>query len=481
MLECHGLTKVYEDNRKALEDVNFSVETNGIFALIGRNGAGKTTLIRILATELEPTAGSASINNIDVLKQEGQLREKIAIVPQEARAIRWMTPKQIVASYLLWRGYGYGEANRLAEQSLAKLGLKEYANVLTSKLSGGMKRKVLLATVTASEAEIIFLDEPTTGLDPISRRELWDILRSIGKERFIFLTTHYLEEAEQLADKIGILNNGQLVAIGTLAEIRKSAPYQYSLKLSQSGQVPIGAAGEVTTDSYGRAQIMTNEEEAFRLAKLMSEQGIKFSINPVTLDDVFFYLVRPKSEGRAVKRSKLSQILAGVLVNAVYEMKNYPVVLISTVISPLSLLAVVTFVSKGALFGTAIEGGLIMTFFSSGIAMQSDLSHLKNDFKLQDMVVSSPTSARVYMGGMAFAEIVYSLPSIIILILLEGLFLHPSLLQIAILSIVLLVMFAISVALGFMLSTFRQTWSKATLSQDFFRCFLQRYHQFTTR
>ena len=135
-------------------------------------------------------------------------------------------------------------------------------------------------------------------------------------------------------------------------------------------------------------------------------------------------------------------------------MKNYPVVLISTVISPLSLLAVVTFVTNGTLFGTAIEGGLIMIFFSSGIALQSDLSHLKNDFKLQDMVVSSPTSSRLYMGGMALAEIVYSLPGLVILIVLAGVYLHPSLLQTAILSTVLLLMFAISVALGFMLSTF---------------------------
>jgi ABC-2 type transport system permease protein len=155
-----------------------------------------------------------------------------------------------------------------------------------------------------------------------------------------------------------------------------------------------------------------------------------------------------------VKRSRLSQILAGVLVNAIYEMKNYPVVLVSTVISPLSLFAVVTFVSSGRLFGTAIEGGLIMIFFSSGIALQSDLSHLKNDFKLQDMIVSSPTSSRLYMGGMALAEIVYSLPGLAILIILAGIYLHPSLFQAAILSVVLLLMFAISVAIGFMLSTF---------------------------
>ena len=155
-----------------------------------------------------------------------------------------------------------------------------------------------------------------------------------------------------------------------------------------------------------------------------------------------------------MKRSKLSQIYAGVLVNAIYEMKNYPVVLISTVISPLSLLLVITFVSNGALFGTAIEGGLIMVFFSSGIALQSDLSHLKNDFKLQDMIVSSPTSSRLYMAGMALAEIVYSLPGLIILIVLAGIYLHPSLIQALILFVVLMLMFAISVAIGFMLSTF---------------------------
>ena len=143
-----------------------------------------------------------------------------------------------------------------------------------------------------------------------------------------------------------------------------------------------------------------------------------------------------------------------MLVNAVYEMKNYPIVLLSTVISPLSLLLVITFVSNGTLFGTAIEGGLIMIFFSSGIALQSDLSHLKNDFKLQDMIVSSPTSSRMYMGGMALAEIVYSIPALAILIVLAGIYLQPSLVQIAILSIVLLLMFAVSVAIGFMLSTF---------------------------
>jgi ABC-2 type transport system ATP-binding protein len=294
-LECNGLTKVYEDHRKALEDVTFTVDTNGIFALIGRNGAGKTTLIRILATELQLTAGSASINGLDVVTQDSKLREKIAIVPQEARTIRWMTAKQTVSSYLLWRGYSYNDAKRLADESLAELGLEQYANVLTSKLSGGTKRKVLLATVTASEADVIFLDEPTTGLDPISRRELWEILRSLGKERFIFLTTHYLEEAEQLADKIGILKDGKLISIGTLSELRKTARYQYSIKLPPKAQVPQLKDGEVTTDESGVTQVMTNEDEAFSLARAFADQGVKFSITPVSLDDIFFYLVGQKA------------------------------------------------------------------------------------------------------------------------------------------------------------------------------------------
>jgi ABC-2 type transport system ATP-binding protein len=290
-LECKGLTKVYEDQRKALDNVSFSVDTNGIFGLIGRNGAGKTTLIRILATALEPTSGTASINDLDLLNQTDALRAKIAIVPQEARAVRWMTPKQTVFSYLLWRGYPYKEANRLAEESLARLGLQQYTNVLNTKLSGGTKRKVLIATVTASEANIIFLDEPTTGLDPISRRELWDILRELGKTRFIFLTTHYLEEAEQLADHIGILKDGKLVSMGTLQELRGHLKYQYSIKLPPKSSIPQVGDAEVITSQAGFTQIMADEAEAFRLAKILSDQGTKFSITPVTLDDIFFHLV----------------------------------------------------------------------------------------------------------------------------------------------------------------------------------------------
>jgi ABC-2 type transport system permease protein len=153
-------------------------------------------------------------------------------------------------------------------------------------------------------------------------------------------------------------------------------------------------------------------------------------------------------------RSRFSQILAAVLVNAIYEMRNYPVVLVNTVLSPLSFLILIVFVSQGSLLGVAIEGGLIMSMFSSGIGLQSDLSHLKNDFKLQDMVVSSPTGWQTYMLGMAISEIVYSLPALTVLALLAYYYLTLSFAGVIELLAVLLLMFLASMAIGFTLSTF---------------------------
>jgi ABC-2 type transport system ATP-binding protein len=296
-VECDGLTKIYGNSTtKALDSVDFSLPSRGIFVLIGRNGSGKTTLVRILATELEPTSGSATINGIDVVREATRLRERIAIVPQEARPIPWMTPMQTVASYLLWRGFDYGEAKRKARQTLERLGLAESCNYLNRKLSGGMRRKVMVATVLASEAEVIFLDEPTTGLDPISRREFWEILREMGTERFTFLTTHYLEEAEQLSDQIGILDRGNLIRIGTLEELRKSVNYSYSLKLLSKPAPPLPELqkGEVVTGTDGYVRILTVEEEAFMISRELAKGGFKFTINPISLDDIFFYLASRK-------------------------------------------------------------------------------------------------------------------------------------------------------------------------------------------
>jgi ABC-2 type transport system permease protein len=148
-----------------------------------------------------------------------------------------------------------------------------------------------------------------------------------------------------------------------------------------------------------------------------------------------------------------SQLLASILVNAIYEMKNYPIVLINTVLSPISFLLVIAFVSRGQLIGEGIEGGLIMSMFSSGMALQADLSHLKNDFKLQDMIVSSPTTPARYVAGMTIAELVYSIPAFIVLIVLWWIFIPAGPVQVLEVLGALLLMFFASVSLGFTLST----------------------------
>ena len=152
--------------------------------------------------------------------------------------------------------------------------------------------------------------------------------------------------------------------------------------------------------------------------------------------------------------SKLgSQLMASILVNAIYEMKNYPVILVNTVISPLSFLILIVFVSRGELLGVAILGGLIMTMFQAGGFLQSDLSHLKNDFKLQEMVVASPTKAGVYVTGIAISELIYSSPALIILSALFGVYVHTSLINVLGIIAVLMMMFVTSVALGFAFGT----------------------------
>jgi len=148
------------------------------------------------------------------------------------------------------------------------------------------------------------------------------------------------------------------------------------------------------------------------------------------------------------------QVIASVLVNSIYEMENYPVVLLNTVLSPLSFLLVIAFVSRGQLIGDAVEGGFIMSMFNSGMSLQGDLAHLKNDFKLQDMVVSSPTSPAAYVTGMALAEVIYSTPALAVLTILAEAYVHPGTIQALELVGVFLLMFLASVALGYTLSTF---------------------------
>ena len=296
IIECRNLTKQYGKDAIALENVSLSIETKGIFALLGRNGAGKTTLIRILATELQPSSGSASINGMDVMNEARKIREQIAVMPQEARLVPWLTPKQTIYSYLLYRGFGRKEAASKVAEALARLGLGKYENTPNRHLSGGVKRRVLMTTILATDAKILFVDEPTTGLDPLIRADLWAMLNNLKKTHFIFLTTHYLEEAERLADLIGILENGKLLSLGTLSQLRSVVKYQVSVRIMQNGQSFAPNLGEVLKSADGSTQIFTTEEEADRITERLVREKKRFSIYPISLEDIFYYLVRKPIE-----------------------------------------------------------------------------------------------------------------------------------------------------------------------------------------
>jgi ABC-2 type transport system ATP-binding protein len=289
-----NLSKRYDDKNgkklTALKNVSLNLDVHGIFTLIGRNGAGKTTFIRILSTELSPSSGNVYIDGVDVVKNPKEIRNNIAVIPQEAQLIPWMTARENIYAYLLWRGFNFKEAKEKTNAIIARFKLEKYADKLPRKLSGGTKRKVLVALVISSNAKIIFLDEPTTGLDPISRRELWSILNELKEEHIVILTTHYLEEAEELSDYIAILNKGKLVKIGTINTIRDEIGYPYAIKIFGGFDNKTKLHGKVVKKSDGTLQVFSDEKSANNLAKKLIKKRIKFSINPTSLEDIFYML-----------------------------------------------------------------------------------------------------------------------------------------------------------------------------------------------
>ncbi len=294
-IECVKITKKYPGTTsKSLDNVSVSIPTKGIFSLIGRNGAGKTTLTRILGTQLMPSSGHATINGLDIIDDAKELREIIAVIPQDGRPVPWVTPAQMIMTYLMWRGYGIREAKARAVSVIKDIGIYKEKDMHIGKLSGGTKRKVLVGCVLASEAEIVFMDEPTTGLDLISRTSFWETLGKLKKDRFFLLTTHYLEEAESLADGIGILDNGKLLVSGSMDQIRKRIRYRYMVTLGKDAKVPAFKGKIIRTSNS--TKIMTSEEGAKRVASEMIRRHAEFSMSPISLNEIFYSFVKEDIE-----------------------------------------------------------------------------------------------------------------------------------------------------------------------------------------
>ena len=217
MIEIKNLTKKYGE-KVAVDNLNLTINDGELFSLLGVNGAGKTTTIKMLTCLTIPTSGDAYLNNNSIIKDTMKVKNIVNVSPQETA----IAPNLSVRENLEFIEGIYGVKNNI-DQLLNDFKLKEVEKQKTKTLSGGYKRRLSIAMALISNPKILFLDEPTLGLDVIARRELWQVIENLKGKITIILTTHYMEEAESLSDRIGIMSNGHLVTVGTKDELIKEA------------------------------------------------------------------------------------------------------------------------------------------------------------------------------------------------------------------------------------------------------------------
>ena len=228
----------------AVKGVSFGVEEGEIFGLLGPNGAGKSTLIRMLTTLLPPTSGRARVNGFDVVTQADEVRRAIGVIPQAMTSDLELSVEENLIIFAKLYGVPRGRRERLIEALLDAVELSQWRKAPVKNLSGGMRRRVEIARGLVHEPQIFFLDEPTTGLDPVSRVAVWEMLRKIKAERqlTILLTTHYMDEADRLCDRIAIVDHGELKALDSPLKLKASIAGSTVLDVS-FGPAPAGLAG----------------------------------------------------------------------------------------------------------------------------------------------------------------------------------------------------------------------------------------------
>ena len=305
-IAASGLRKAYGD-KIVLDGIDLDVPAGTVFSLLGPNGAGKTTTVNVLTTLMKADGGAARVAGHDVATETRAVRAAIGVTGQFAAVDELLTGQENLQLMADLKRLGSGEAKRVVTDLLERFDLAESAQKLAATYSGGMRRKLDLAMTLVGNPQIIFLDEPTTGLDPRSRRTMWDIIRQLVADGVtIFLTTQYLEEADRLADQIAVLDQGHLVARGTPSDLKRQVPGSH-IRLQFTDVRELGAAARVLTGS-------TRDDEDLTL-RVPSDGGVKslralldrldeFSINPEEfsvhtpdLDDVFLALTgHPNTE-----------------------------------------------------------------------------------------------------------------------------------------------------------------------------------------
>ncbi|MCS7279848.1 MAG: ABC transporter ATP-binding protein [Thermodesulfobacteriaceae bacterium] len=277
MIEVKNLVKTY-GGKRVVDGISFWVKKGEVFGLIGPNGAGKTTIIKILTTLVKPDEGEVFINGSNLFKEPQEIKKIIGVVPQENNLDRDLTVYENLLIYGML--HKVRDLKRKIEEVLNLVELWDRRNSLTSTLSGGMQRRLVIARAFLPDPPILFLDEPTVGLDPQIRKFIWELIRrSKAKGKTIILTTHYIEEAENLCERVGIIHKGKLMAIGTPLELKEG--------LGRFVVEHINGDGKLIQ------WIFKTEEEAY---KLVQEKRIPVSIRRVNLEDVFINLTGKRIE-----------------------------------------------------------------------------------------------------------------------------------------------------------------------------------------
>jgi len=295
---AENLVKRY-DGFEAVRGVSFRVKRGEIYGFLGPNGAGKTTTLGMLTTVIRPTSGDAFVAGYSVGREPWKVRERIGVVFQEPTVDRELTAMENMLVHGLIHGLSKRDVERRARELLEFVGLEKFANTQVKRFSGGMVRRLEIARALINVPEVLFLDEPTTGLDPQSRAKVWDVIRELKKQGVtIFLTTHYMDEAEKLCDRIAIIDHGVIVAEGTPDELKRMVggdlvyiefegePAKLLARLSEYGEARV----------IGQTLVLKVEDAPSllpRLLKAVESVGVRVSsvrYSRPSLDDVFLYL-----------------------------------------------------------------------------------------------------------------------------------------------------------------------------------------------
>jgi ABC-2 type transport system ATP-binding protein len=301
-IEVENLTKRFGDFT-AVDSLNFSVEHGEVFGLLGPNGAGKSTLIRMLTTLVPPTSGTARVNGFDIVRAANDVRQSIGVIPQAMTSDLDLSAIENMSIFAKLYGIPREKRVRTIKQLLAEVDLEKWADKPVKMFSGGMRRRLEIARGLVHEPKLFFLDEPTTGLDPVSRVAVWEMLTRLKNERdlTILVTTHYMDEADKLCDRIAIVDHGKLVALDSPLKLKASIPGKNILEVSFSSvpqnwmetlkSLPEVADVKADENIY---RISSNNGPRTTVALMEAARNANATMNSLsvqstTLDDVFVH------------------------------------------------------------------------------------------------------------------------------------------------------------------------------------------------